>query len=338
MLTCARCLSPVLEHRCRKCGSWVTTDVGSLGTVSKAKTTTLDQVKPSEVPRLVTGLPVDECWGGGIVPTSTTLLGGSPGAGKTTLQLQLCARLAEMTGKRAYYFSAEQAPSEIRIVADRLCLSNLDRIRVMAEFGSGAGVEDELLKTDPPACFVVDSVSAMCGKDRDAAVQIAKRYKTYAAKHQAPAFIICHVTKDNDYAGLLTLQHEVDTLVTLSGEDSERKFLGLLKAGHSEELLENLRVLTAWKNRYGATGKDYHLAMTGHGLVALPEPPETPTKRGRKGKGRSADDRRESQGFSQAVSAPLSSLSSLTNLPAPIGGMALAFAKKRPKQPREARP
>ena len=254
---CRNCgdLLPYSKVLCRKCGHFTPNDGGSLiGSVSKAKTTTLDQVAAETVARATVGEPWDECWGGGgIVWASSTLVGGPPGSGKTTGMIQILSKLAELTGRRSYMLSAEQSPGDIRITAERLCIPNIDRFRVLSEFGVGADVDEELLKEDPPAAFLVDSVSALVGKDAHAGIAIAKTYKKLAIKHKAPAFIICHMTKEHDFAGLMALQHEVDTLVTIFPED------------------DGSRHMKPWKNRFGPTHGEYKLIMTPRGLVAAPK-------------------------------------------------------------------
>jgi hypothetical protein len=433
MVGCRNCGSP-LEYRkmlCAKCGEWTPNDAetaGHIGTVNKAKTTTLDLVEAVSLERIKTGGPWDDVWGGGFVPCSITLVGGGAGLGKalaldtpiptaagwttmgkvrlgdtlfdergirckvagvtrvmrnrdcyavtftggetivadadhlwstttliecaekagvttsrttrqiadslkvspnikhtisrigplrqtffivdarpvpsvpvrcisvdspsqlylagksmvpthnTTMLLQVASLFAQLSGKRAYFLSAEQSPGEIRMTAERLQISNLNQFRVMSEFGAGADIDKALLREDPPSTLVVDSVSALCGKDAHAAVVVSRNIKKLAVEFKCPAFLICHMNKQSDFAGLYTLQHDVDTLVTVSGMDNERVVQGLLRKGYPEDLLEGLRVLTAWKNRYGPTGKDYHLTMTSHGLAPMPEVEEKKKK------------------------------------------------------------
>ena len=49
---------------------------------------------------------------------SAILLGGEPGIGKSTLLLQVCARLKSKG--RVLYVSGEESPAQIRMRADRL--------------------------------------------------------------------------------------------------------------------------------------------------------------------------------------------------------------------------
>ena len=56
----------------------------------------------AEAERLVSGIgEVDRVLGGGLVPGSIVLFGGDPGIGKSTLLLQLAARLAAAAPARS---------------------------------------------------------------------------------------------------------------------------------------------------------------------------------------------------------------------------------------------
>ena len=58
--------------------------------------TPIGEVTSAEASRLTSGIgEVDRVLGGGFVPGSITLFGGDPGIGKSTLLLQLAARLAD---------------------------------------------------------------------------------------------------------------------------------------------------------------------------------------------------------------------------------------------------
>jgi len=238
------------RSRCTRCGLFSTgSETGSIAGVTADNSTTLDQVASGETERIVTGGPWDAAWGGGFVPTSITLMGGPPGSGKTTLLMQIASIMADMSGKRVFYFSAEQSPGEIKIAAERFGIKNMDRFRVLSNTGAGAEISADLLKKDPPCMIVLDSISALVGKDAHAAIVIAKRFKKYSVECKAPGFLIAHMTKEHDYAGLMSLQHEVDTLVTLMPQG------------------DGTRQLRSWKNRFGPTHVDYILKMTDKGIV-----------------------------------------------------------------------
>src|SRR4051812_27865912 len=68
----------------------------------------LADVRTEQVPRLLTGIrEFDRVLGGGIVPGSLVLLGGSPGIGKSTLTNMALGNLAG-AGRRTLYISGEE--------------------------------------------------------------------------------------------------------------------------------------------------------------------------------------------------------------------------------------
>jgi DNA repair protein RadA/Sms len=85
-----------------------------------AKPRPLADVDTTPVPRLLTGIgEFDRVLGGGIVPGSLVLLGGSPGIGKSTLTNMALGNLAG-AGRRTLYVSGEESPAQIKLRAERL--------------------------------------------------------------------------------------------------------------------------------------------------------------------------------------------------------------------------
>src|SRR4051812_39968437 len=71
--------------------------------------------------RLRTGIgELDRVLGGGLVPASLTLLGGSPGIGKSTLTNMVLGHLAG-AGHGTLYVSGEESAEQVRLRAERLC-------------------------------------------------------------------------------------------------------------------------------------------------------------------------------------------------------------------------
>lgn len=264
-MICSFCNGPLLFGKvtCSKCGMICTSNSPG-GSVKEEDFVDAFDVDAMAVERIVTGLaPCDECWGGGFVPTSITLLGGAPGAGKTTLLLQLSILFAQITKKPTYYISAEQDKGELKMTLNRFGM-NLERgqLRVLNKMGAGGEIDITVFKKVPPGMIILDSVSALCGKDKELQIAVCKRYKQYAVEHKAPVFLIAHMTKEHDFAGMMALQHEVDTLATLFPDDGDNP------EHHGR------REMQAWKNRNGPTHKIFYLVMTAAGLVALPPEPE----------------------------------------------------------------
>src|SRR5881628_26626 len=80
----------------------------------------LRDVRTPEIARLQTGIrEFDRVLGGGLVPGSLVLLGGSPGIGKSTLTGMALGNL-EGAGRRTLYVSGEESAAQIRLRHERL--------------------------------------------------------------------------------------------------------------------------------------------------------------------------------------------------------------------------
>lgn len=251
-LTCSRCQVQFPNDRaqCPSCLFWNT---GLTTNLSDDDTVLLSDVSSNPVERIATG-PWDICWGtnsdnkkSGIANTSVTLLGGAPGAGKSTLSLQLADRICASMKREIIYICAEEDNDAVAARARRLRLSHLDRIRVVP-MGSRAELGAVFLRHKPCA-IIADSLPGITS-DMDAAVEYCVRIKDYCVKLKAPAIIIDHVTKDQELAGLMALQHAVDTTLLF------RKY---------ED--DPVRELITVKNRFGMADVSVSLAMTETGLV-----------------------------------------------------------------------
>ena len=130
VFSCTACSaqSPQWLGRCPECGAWNTfveeappaSRPTGKGKAAAASAVRLSDIGPDEIPRLPTGVAdFDRVLGGGLVPGSVVLVGGEPGIGKSTLLLQVAARLAGRVGS-VLYVTAEESPKQVRMRADRL--------------------------------------------------------------------------------------------------------------------------------------------------------------------------------------------------------------------------
>ena len=73
---------------------------------------TLADIALDEIPRISSGTgELDLVLGGGFVPGSCVLLGGEPGAGKSTVLLQTLCAMAESNS--ALYVTGEESPQQV---------------------------------------------------------------------------------------------------------------------------------------------------------------------------------------------------------------------------------
>ncbi len=154
-------------------------------------------------------------FGGGIATTSVTLLGGEPGAGKTTLCLQLADIFASRFSMEVLYIANEQEASELKETARRLKVVRTGQIRIVKAMGGVQHDIGDLLMKYKPCLTILDSLTKWSGEDLNLAVVIAQRLKDYAVALKCPIIAINQVNKGGDHAGLEKLQHAVDTTAML---------------------------------------------------------------------------------------------------------------------------
>lgn len=213
-MKCIHCNAQLAEGRYRcinpKCRMW---NVASGTSMSME-----DCVQPlggkdaAPVERIVTGV-VDKCFGGGkgIAKTAVILLAGDPGAGKTTLCLQLSNIFAGLfVDKKVLYIANEQHYSELNDTAIRLQLKHMPLIHIVKAMGGVQHDIGQMLLHFKPCLTILDSVTKWSGEDVNEAVTICQRFKDYTVRLNAPTIVINQVTKSGDHAGLNKMQHAVD--------------------------------------------------------------------------------------------------------------------------------
>jgi DNA repair protein RadA/Sms len=226
---------------------------------SAARPVALRDVSAPAVERLKTGIAeLDRVLGGGLVPGSLVLLGGSPGIGKSTLTGMALGNL-EASGHRTLYVSGEESAAQVRMRAQRLGEAAL-RVPAVAE----TSLENVLatLEAELPAACVIDSIQTLhseamtgapgsVGQVRESANAILETAKRIGSA----VILVGHVTKEGAVAGPRVLEHLVDCVLFFEGE-RERSY----------------RTLRALKNRFGATSEVGVFEMHGGGLVEVEDP------------------------------------------------------------------
>ena len=268
---CQQCgaASPKWAGQCPSCGAWNTlVETVAAPRVSAhprssaaqvmagaASVEPIGQVVSAEASRLASGIgEVDRVLGGGFVPGSIVLFGGDPGIGKSTLLLQLAARIADRAP--VLYVTGEESAAQVRGRAERIG-AVVDGLSLAAttDLETALGAVDHLR----PAIAVVDSVQTLTsgeltgpagsvGQVREVAARLAE-----AAKSSGTCIaLVGHVTKEGTVAGPRTLEHLVDAVIYLEGER-----------------LGATRLLRAAKNRFGSTDEVGVLEMRGDGLAEV---------------------------------------------------------------------
>ena len=265
--------APRWAGKCADCGAWntlaeetdaVTVPGSGLTRASKGRLVGLETLAggADEAPRFSTGIAeLDRVTGGGIVPGSALLISGEPGIGKSTLLLQLSAALAN-AGRRAIYFSGEEATAQIRLRAERLGLAQAP-VALAAET-SLSNILATLKEERRANLVVVDSIQTLWSDALDAAPGTVSQVRAatqtlirHAKTHGVALLLVGHVTKDGQIAGPKVIEHMVDTVLSFEGD-----------RGHP------YRILRATKNRFGATDEIGVFEMVATGLKEVQNPSE----------------------------------------------------------------
>jgi DNA repair protein RadA/Sms len=265
--TCTNCGAQFTKWtgRCLECGKWGTIEKeqrsGSSGQkndeqiYSSIKTVALNEISGKNVARMTTNISeLDRVLGGGIVPGSLILLGGSPGIGKSTLSLQIAASIPN-----TLYVSAEESVEQVKLRADRLKITS-----TTLKLANESVIEHIIatIKETKPALAILDSIQTLYSNEvegeagnlnqvRASTVKLLEAAKSLTI----PLILIGHVTKEGVVAGPKTLEHLVDTVLYLEGD--QHHFF---------------RILRTVKNRFGATDEIGVFQMVESGLEEVKNP------------------------------------------------------------------
>lgn len=248
--SCKSCtfIFSVDKSQCPSCGTWdAPLDLQEDG---KDETFLLSEISETPLTRIRNTGPWDRCFSlartirpdgkfdedTGIVTVQVALIGGAPGAGKSTLALQASDAISQQRNREVFYIAAEEAGAQIKDRSLRLKVKNPDRIRI---YPLGASTDlGEIFRRRKPGAVIVDSMPGLT-TDLEQAVEYCKAFKEYAVLLDCPFIVIDHVTKNEELAGLMALQHEVDTTMLFTVYDD------------AEKPEDRTRELTSIKNRMG---------------------------------------------------------------------------------------
>ncbi|MCG8324341.1 MAG: DNA repair protein RadA [Thiotrichales bacterium] len=272
---CSECgaMQPKWAGQCADCGAWNTLQEVSVEKPSTARrlrfqdglAETADPCQLSEVgsgrtPRISSGLAeLDRAIGGGLVSGSVLLLGGDPGIGKSTLLIQVLARLGGAEPLASLYVTAEESREQVSLRARRLELE-AERIRILTEnrleriFTTLGKERPGLLVIDSIQTVYTDTLQSAPGavaQVRECTAQLVR----YAKQTGTIVILVGHVTKEGSLAGPRVLEHMVDTVLYFEGDSASR-----------------FRLVRAVKNRYGAVNELGVFAMTEQGLKEVNNP------------------------------------------------------------------
>jgi DNA repair protein RadA/Sms len=266
VFACSACgqETPKWHGRCPGCGEWnsiVESPVASRQSPGRRagralRPVPLGEVQAPAVERLSTGIgEFDRVLGGGLVPGSLVLIGGSPGIGKSTITSSALGNLAA-AGHKVLYVSGEESAAQVRLRAERLGKAALS-VPVVAETDADSVIAT--IEAEKPDVCVVDSVqvlydSSLSGSPGSVGQvrEVAGRLMRVAKERGVAVILVGHVTKEGSLAGPRVLEHLVDCVLSFEGE-RERTY----------------RTLRALKNRFGSTNETGVFEMREEGLAEV---------------------------------------------------------------------
>jgi DNA repair protein RadA/Sms len=271
VFVCSACgaSAPRWSGRCAECGEWNTlveevveraAGRARSGGSAAAPVRPLSEIETAESARIPSGYDeLDRLLGGGVVPGALYLVGGEPGVGKSTLLLQVAARIAAQ-GRSVLYLAGEESPAQIRLRAERLGVDGGAPILVAP--GTALDALLEACERTRPDVVILDSVQTAYDPALSSAPGSVSQVRSAAGAFQrfckttdAAAFLVGHVTKGGGIAGPKTLEHAVDAVLQFEGD-----------AHH------DWRALRALKNRFGSTQEIAVFTMGERGLEPVGNP------------------------------------------------------------------
>jgi DNA repair protein RadA/Sms len=265
---CQHCgmTTPKWMGKCTNCGAWdslieldereqeIIKAISTSGS-NEAKALPMTQIAEVDIPRFSSlDYELDTVLGGGIVPGSLTLIGGSPGVGKSTLLLKIGSNIASCQ-KNVLYVTGEESQSQVKIRSNRLkanepslyLLSEIRLEQVLAELHHR---DYEFIIIDSIQTLYSETITSAPGSVTQVR-QITFELMRLAKERNIAIFIIGHITKEGSIAGPRVLEHMVDTVLYFEGDSSQE-----------------LRILRGFKNRFGPTSEIGVFEMRSDGLVS----------------------------------------------------------------------
>ncbi len=253
--------------KCPNCDSWGTfeeeVDIKRTFKDIQSKEISISKISSIEVGkefRMVTDYKeFDRVLGGGLIKGEVVLITGSPGIGKSTFLLQLSEEYSKIG--TVFYVSGEESPRQIKQRAERINV-NSGNLYIINDTNIEK-IESAILK-DSPKVVVIDSIQTLYSENvnsipgsvtqiRETTLKIIE----IAKRSEIAFYIVGHVTKDGKLAGPKLLEHMVDAVLQIEGEENSY-----------------YRIVRSIKNRYGSTNEISIFDMKETGVSEVKNPSE----------------------------------------------------------------
>ena len=253
--------------KCPNCDSWGTfeEEIDIKNTFKNVESQEVSIKKITEIEiekefRMVTPFEeFDRVLGGGLIKGEVVLITGSPGIGKSTFLLQLSQEYAKIGN--VFYVSGEESPRQIKQRAERVNVKS-ENLYILNDTNIEK-IENIILK-EKPKVVVIDSIQTLYSENvnsipgsvtqiRETTLKIIEMAK----KNEIAFYIVGHVTKDGKLAGPKLLEHMVDAVLQIEGEENSY-----------------FRIIRSIKNRYGSTNEISIFDMKENGISEVKNPSE----------------------------------------------------------------
>lgn len=195
----------------------------------------------------------DRVLGGGVVKGSLVLVAGEPGVGKSTLLTHLSINIPN-----TLYVAGEESPSQIKLRVNRI--NPKAQLFILNE--TDVDVIIGAIKQFQPGLVIIDSIQVLQTTDLSSVAgsvgqvrECAYRLQRLAKESHIPIFLVGHVTKEGTVAGPKTLEHLVDVVLSLEGDQTSQ-----------------FRILRGNKNRFGPTDEVGIFEMAERGMDEVKNP------------------------------------------------------------------
>ena len=197
----------------------------------------------------------DRVLGGGFIKGSLILVGGNPGIGKSTIVLQAI----NLSHIPSLYISAEENEDQIANRAERMGIRSKN-LFILNE--NNLDITLNQIEKIKPQIVVFDSIQTIYTDDSDSIPgsinqvrDCSQKILELCKKTNLIGIIVGHVTKEGIIAGPRILEHMVDTVLYLEGDNRH-----------------DYRILRSIKNRFGSTNEIGVFEMNNNGMNEVINP------------------------------------------------------------------
>ncbi len=253
--------------KCPNCDSWGTfeeeIDIKSTFKNVESQDVSISKITEIEIEKEFRMITIfeefDRVLGGGLIKGEVVLITGSPGIGKSTFLLQLSQEYSKIGN--VFYVSGEESPRQIKQRAERVNVKS-ENLYILNDTNIEK-IESVILK-EKPKVVVIDSIQTLYSENvnsipgsvtqiRETTLKIIE----IAKKNEIAFYIVGHVTKDGKLAGPKLLEHMVDAVLQIEGEENSY-----------------YRIIRSIKNRYGSTNEISIFDMKENGISEVKNPSE----------------------------------------------------------------